>query len=608
MFNLQQTMKHCQRLGMMLLFAFSIMACGGRGGNDAPIVNSDNYTTVGNTLLEVGVTPGEDIAVKLTGSVLDNDTDNDGPDALSISSVGTPTLGGTVTMNANGSFSYTPPAGISALTDSFTYHVSDGDKTATGTVNINIIERVWYVDNRSSGGTGTSDDAFGTLVDAQSVLQSGDTLYVASGDGSTTGLDTGLEISVPNISLIGEGVVLEVAGITLAPVGVRPVIGNLTGDGLTLSGASFTLITGLDIADTLGDGLVVVNSSSVFLTALSISRSGESAIQGGGENVGLVLSDVVIEDVDVTDPSTSDDAIFIDATVNSSLVMSGGSVSGVPGSLGDGIEFENITAAPVSMNIDIRGVGFSDIAQDGIKLDNDHGVMAVQIGGAGLSEFNSFDVGFRGIQIQTGDDPTLNRTNTIMIQNNIITSADEGIQLRSITDNVELSILDNVLDRAVGGSSKDLIDLQAEFNANAQARVNRNVINNLSGAAGSDGIKVRVFDGASLSMEALGNTIDGPLEGFDFDVIDGTSTTTSLNATVLNNTLSNIVNVALNARNANGTSSTCLDLVGNSAEKNYELDALVGNLALTIGSQATVFNPGGGFIDSSPLSCPLPVF
>ena len=51
---------------------------------------------------------------------------------------GTTTLGGTITLNEDGSFTYTPPAGGSGV-DSFTYYVNDGyDNSNTVTVTINV--------------------------------------------------------------------------------------------------------------------------------------------------------------------------------------------------------------------------------------------------------------------------------------------------------------------------------------------------------------------------------------------------------------------------------------------------------------------------------------
>lgn len=575
--------------------------------NNPPVAGDDTYDTFGNTLLEVGVIPSGSIAVMVSGSVLDNDVDDDS-DPLTVSLDSAP-VSGLVTINADGTFSYVPLAGQTSVTDSFTYKVSDGSDSDTATVSINITEKIWYVDNRSSSGMGTSNDPFATLTETEVVAADGDTIYIDNGDGTTLGLNNGLTIAVPNVNLIGEGAALVINNTTLAAAGTAPSITNTNGTGITLNSADNTLIIGLTINGVSADGLLINDSTGVVVAGITISNSGESAIQGSGADVGLTLTDVIIDTVDVTDPLVSDDAIFISATASASLTMSGGSINGVPGSLGDGIEFENaVTANAVSMSLDVRGVIFSNIEQDAIKLDNDNGVINAQIGGATVAEGNFLNAGFRGIQIQTAKDSTLSRTNSIMIQNNTITSENESIQIRNIDDMSNLSILDNVLNRADTGNSSDLVDIQAEFTANPQARINRNDINNVGG---SDGIKVRVFDGATLTMEVLNNNIEGPTEGFDFDVIEtdiAPANVTVLNTTVLNNTLSSIGNVAMNARNADNTSVTCLDLQGNSAVADYELDAVVGSFALTMGSQDTVFNPLWGFLRSRPVSCPVPAF
>src|SRR6185312_14330587 len=60
----------------------------------------------------------------VTGNVLANDTDADAGSRLTAALVAQPAHG-TVTLNADGSFSYTPAANY-AGTDSFTYKASDG--------------------------------------------------------------------------------------------------------------------------------------------------------------------------------------------------------------------------------------------------------------------------------------------------------------------------------------------------------------------------------------------------------------------------------------------------------------------------------------------------
>ena len=80
--------------------------------NDAPLTADDDYSTSEDTVLTVAA-PG----------VLANDSDVEG-DPLSAALVSGPSHG-TLTLNANGSFSYTPGANFNG-TDSFTYQVNDG--------------------------------------------------------------------------------------------------------------------------------------------------------------------------------------------------------------------------------------------------------------------------------------------------------------------------------------------------------------------------------------------------------------------------------------------------------------------------------------------------
>ncbi|MEL7626572.1 MAG: Ig-like domain-containing protein [Anaerolineaceae bacterium] len=94
--------------------------------NDAPVAVDDSYTTAFETALTV-TAPG----------VLTNDTDADG-DSLTSSIVRAPS-NGTVTLNADGSFTYTPITGFSGV-DTFTYKVSDGTfDSNVATVSITVL-------------------------------------------------------------------------------------------------------------------------------------------------------------------------------------------------------------------------------------------------------------------------------------------------------------------------------------------------------------------------------------------------------------------------------------------------------------------------------------
>ena len=94
--------------------------------NQAPTAGNDAYTTPGT---------GQALAVVAPG-VLSNDADPDGPQPLVARNASDPALG-SVSLNADGSFTYTPDLGATG-NDSFTYEAFDGDIATPATVTITI--------------------------------------------------------------------------------------------------------------------------------------------------------------------------------------------------------------------------------------------------------------------------------------------------------------------------------------------------------------------------------------------------------------------------------------------------------------------------------------
>ncbi len=84
-----------------------------------------------------------------TIDVLANDTDVNN-DTLTVTAVSAPTSGGTATLNANGTVTYTPTPGYLGA-DSFTYTISDGwGGTAIGTVTVEVINNLAVLLNDSA--------------------------------------------------------------------------------------------------------------------------------------------------------------------------------------------------------------------------------------------------------------------------------------------------------------------------------------------------------------------------------------------------------------------------------------------------------------------------
>jgi len=140
------------------------------GTNDAPVAVADSYTTAEDTAL----------TIPLAG-MLANDTDADG-DALSAIVVTGPAHG-TLALNADGSFSYTPSADYNGV-DSFTYKANDGlADSHAATVSITV--------------TPVNDPAIISGVSSGAVTEAGGVNNAAAGTPTATGTLTDTDIDNP---------------------------------------------------------------------------------------------------------------------------------------------------------------------------------------------------------------------------------------------------------------------------------------------------------------------------------------------------------------------------------------------------------------------------
>ncbi len=107
--------------GMLAFLRFaSLQSMTGGGGtaggtNTPPLASDDPYTSVAGVTLNVAAL-----------GVLANDSDPDGSPIKAVAASGTTSGGGTFTLNANGSFTYTPLANYAGTSDTFTYQATDG--------------------------------------------------------------------------------------------------------------------------------------------------------------------------------------------------------------------------------------------------------------------------------------------------------------------------------------------------------------------------------------------------------------------------------------------------------------------------------------------------
>jgi len=203
--------------------------------NDAPVATNDAYTTDEDTALTVAA-PG----------VLGNDSDLDSS-TLTAALVTGP-VHGTLTLNANGSFTYTPAANFNG-TDSLTYHASDGSLTsdpATVTITVTAVNDAPTL-AVAPGGTCGSNDRSGTI-----------NLTVGDADGGTLTLSAASSNTtlVPNGNVVfgGSGSTRTMTATTVAGGAGTAILTVKVSDGQATATVTVTVRAGGNGGETLTGG------------------------------------------------------------------------------------------------------------------------------------------------------------------------------------------------------------------------------------------------------------------------------------------------------------------------------------------------------------------
>jgi VCBS repeat-containing protein len=274
------------------------------GVNDTGYINEDATLSVsdGGSAVTGSDSNNNNESGDTTGDVLANDTDADGDSSLVVSAISGGTLGqgvagtyGTLTLNANGSYSYVANqsgadglAANATATDVFTYTVSDGAGTTdTATLTITV----------KGVGPVASNDTGSVTEDA--------TLSVSAGSGVTSN-DTGGDTESLAVTAIRTGA--ESGSGSSGTVGQ-----SLTGTYGTLtinSDGSYTYVADQTAADALdpGDSATDTFTYTVADDDDKNTDTGEIVITVNGANDDIVAvndTDAVNEDATIS-RSTSD--------------------------------------------------------------------------------------------------------------------------------------------------------------------------------------------------------------------------------------------------------------------------------------------------------------
>ncbi|HYR07306.1 MAG TPA: Ig-like domain-containing protein [Longimicrobium sp.] len=427
--------------------------------NTPPVPQDDAFEAIGNVTVPVAA-PG----------VLANDTDGENNPLSAVPGTFGTTSGGTVTINADGSFTYLSAPGFIGA-DSFTYTVTDGQDSVDANVTMTSTYRVWYVDNAAGPGDGRDASPFNTLAGAEAVSTAGETIFVRTGaapyDGGIT-LKTGQ-------SLTGQGVPANVTAtlngqtVVLLAAGSAPTITKASGATIQLAadnvvqGVNVTSAAGAGIAGS-GFGTLTVGSTSVSATggpALDLSSgdvvgSFDTLSSAGSTGAGIRLVGVggsfsaaggsITGSVGAGADVTGGAGTFSyggDIAVAGPLAVSvtgrtGGALtfSGTIASTGSGISVQNNVGGTIAFTGSSKSL--STGANPGVNLANNAGA-TISFGGGGLAIATTTGAGFQatggGTVSVTGAGNTVTSTGGVAVRVENTTIGASGLTFRSVSAN-----------------------------------------------------------------------------------------------------------------------------------------------------------------------------
>ena len=193
--------------------------------------------------------------------------------------------------------------------------VTDHYNTETPAINARTKKELYlvFVDNTSSGGNGTAETPYNTLIAAQNNSSIGDMIYVFSGNEYTTGQDEGITLKTDQWlqGSVKSFPVLTAYGSSLIPAQTStwPTIGTTSGDTVTL--ANNNIIVGLNI---------IAKDSGIAGSGITNFTASYNNILGG------TVYDFYLEDVSgaislKNNKAYSDEGLFVRTANDINLVV-----------------------------------------------------------------------------------------------------------------------------------------------------------------------------------------------------------------------------------------------------------------------------------------------
>jgi hypothetical protein len=447
--------------GYVGLFAFEYRLSNSVGSSDAlvtlavgnrPSCSADAFTGTANI----------DFDINSVAGVLANDSGSNITVTQSMGSAAnignrvTTTNGGFVTLASNGSFNYSPPAGVSgASVDSFSYAISNGfgEVTTNCTVNIDLNTDggtiAWFIDRGGVGNNlGTFADPFLSIGAFNAVNDStgnnpadGDVVYVFNDFPGFYNEADGFNLR-PGQSIYGGTVQFDsvytasgntsaaYAGFAASAEG-NPTQIRTTGDD-AFDIASNNTIRGFWIDSTAGYAFSDSGASIGTTTISDVStfnNGGVFNLQNGGTiNATLDRMSASVSSAGVSAIALNGIAGTITDTTPGGIIYSAN---------GNIFDIRNSTASLTVSSPVIRGAGTGT----GIFLSNADGAIS-------FGNFLELTTGTAGIEIVSGSDGSLSITDA-----NSVIRGIQGVPFRVNNSAMAINYAGDIIHRATGGSN-----------------------------------------------------------------------------------------------------------------------------------------------------------
>ena len=210
--------------------------------------------------------------------VLGNDTDADSDPLTAVLNANV--SHGSLTLNANGSFLYTPTAAYSG-SDSFTYHANDGDGQLEHRDGLaHGDDATFYVDKTNGScsdvGAGTLAAPFCTIGKGASVVTAGKKVRVLAGTYAET-------VNGPNSGTVGNPITFSAApGVTVTGNG------RASGNAFRMTSRSYIVIDGFTVTDTVDYGIYASTSNHITISNNHVSSAGSPV--SGSTRMGIYFT------------------------------------------------------------------------------------------------------------------------------------------------------------------------------------------------------------------------------------------------------------------------------------------------------------------------------